>query len=61
MLNPKGNIFVLREHLFKYFEGQLFIATDDEWNSYGKYANYDLAVKAAEEIVEEYYDMRAHL
>ena len=57
MLNPKGRLFVLREYLFKYLDGALFIATDEVWNEYDKYPTYKLAMEAAEEIVDEYYAM----
>jgi len=57
MLNPRGQIFLLREYLFNYLDGQLFIETDGAWNCHDYYPTYKLAMEAAEEIVDEYYAM----
>jgi len=55
MLNPNGQIFMLRGELFNYLDGDLLLA-DGSWYKHASYPTYDLAYQAAEEMVAEYYN-----
>jgi len=57
MLNPNGQIFMLRGELFNYLDGALLLETDARWYVHARYPTYELAYAEAEEIVAEYHAM----
>lgn len=57
MLNPNGQIFMLRGEAFKYENGTLQLICDDQWYVHAHYPTYELAYAEAKEIVDEYYAM----
>jgi hypothetical protein len=61
MLDPNARLFTIKGNLFKYEFNALHICTDGTWNKYERYPTYVKAFESAEEIVDEYYAMRAYL
>jgi len=57
MLNPNGQISMLRGEVFNYLDGDLLLEADGSWHKHASYPTYELAYAEAEEIVDEYYAM----
>lgn len=61
MDNMQEDHFAIEDHHFKYVNQGLLFYSNGDWRLDGEYDTLKQAYEAAEDIVDDYYNMQAHL